>query len=276
MADGKFASKRVYITGAGAGIGLELCKAFADGGADIVASDINEEGLSNVKREVEQKGRRCRTYIIDVANEDRVEAVATELEADDQLPDVIVNNAGIGYIGGFMETSAADWRRTYDINVLGVVHGCRAYIKRWREKGVSGHIVNVSSMSSVAPMPNLSAYVASKYAVEGFCDVLSMELVGDPIDVTCVHPGVINTDIVKNNAMLRIPTEQIQRLQNYYGTKGARADIIAEQIVNGVAAKKGNIFVGPGGGFATMMKRLLPRKTFRSLLTSNARQIGYL
>ncbi len=276
MTGGTSKGKMVFITGAGSGIGFEVALAFARDGAAIIATDVVQAGLDRLRPEVEKLGVLFRDALLDVCDEKAFESVAALLAAEGQLPDIVVNNAGIGYMNPFLQTTPEQWRRTLDINVLGVAWGSRVFVRLWQERGIAGHLVNIGSAASVTPMPNMAAYAASKYAVEGLCEVLQMELAETPIRVSCVHPGVINTAIVTHDERSDLPREQVQRLQRHYREKGAHPSVVANAIVNGVKSGKPNIFTGPGTGLPPILKRLLPRSVFRRLLTKAAGDSGYL
>ena len=276
MAGKGFSNRTVFITGAGSGIGYEVALAFAREGADIVATDVEQAGLDSLRQEVEKLGVGYRHALLDVSDQEAFETLVAELDAQGKLPDIAVNNAGIGYLAAFLDTTPEQWRRTLDINVLGVAWGSRAFLRLWQARGIAGHLVNIASAASVTPMPNMAAYAASKYAVEGLCEVLQMELAGTSIRVSCVHPGVINTAIVKHDDRMGFPREQTERLQRHYAEKGAHPSVVARDILAGVKSGKSNIFTGPGTGLPPLMKRLLPRGAFRRLLLSAARDTGYL
>lgn len=276
MAGDKFQGKTVFITGAGSGIGFEVALAFAREGADIVATDVAQAGLHSLRTQVESLGVNFRDALLDVCDMEAFESLAAQLMAEGKLPDIVVNNAGIGYISPFLKTTPEEWRRTFDINVLGVAWGSRIFVRLWQEHGIAGHLVNIASGASVTPMPNMAAYSASKYAVEGFCEVLQMELAGSPIRVSCVHPGVINTAIVTHDERSALPVEQLERLQRHYREQGAHPSVVASDIVKGVKSGEPNIFTGPGTGLAPILKRLLSRKAFRRVLMSGARDSGFL
>jgi NAD(P)-dependent dehydrogenase (short-subunit alcohol dehydrogenase family) len=272
----EFSGKSVFITGAGSGIGYQIALAFAREGADIVATDVSPEGLAGLAPEVEREGVKYRSEILNVADEQAFRQLADQLAAEGALPDVVVNNAGIAYLDTFAHTPSEVWQRTLDVNVMGVVHGSRLFINHWQQTGRPGHLVNIASAASVTPMPNMSAYAASKYAVEGLCEVLAMELAGSNVRVSCVHPGVINTAIVRHDDRTAMPAGQVARLQKYYIDKGAHPSVVAQDILNGVKQNAGNIFTGPGTRLPPLLKRLLPRRLFRAVLRKEARAIGYL
>jgi len=271
-----FAEKSVFITGAGSGIGYETALAFAREGATIIGTDINQASLDALKAQIEGIGVTCHAHPLDVADETAYQALVNHLDASNLVPDIVVNNAGIGVIRPFLETTSADWQLTLNVNILGVVLGCRLFSSIWQQRGMPGHLVNISSMAAYTPLGNLSAYVASKYAVEGLSDVLAMELQELDINVSCVHPGVINTAIVHQEEMVSIDPAQLKRLQRHYVEEGVHPRVVADDIVRGVQKKTGTILSGRHVGVIALLKRLLPRKLYRTLLISNGRKIGYL
>ena len=112
------------------------------------------------------------------------------------MPDIVVNNAGIGVAGAFLDTPAEQFDKVLDVNLGGVVNGCRSFARRLVERGTGGHIVNVASMAAYAPLQSLNAYCTSKAAVYMFSDCLRAELDEAGIGLTTICPGLINTNIV--------------------------------------------------------------------------------
>ncbi len=276
MSTRNFSGKTVFVTGAGSGIGYATALAFSIAGANIVATDIVQQGLDNLGQELSSRGVKHRLEILNVGDEQAFQTLADQLVADNWLPDIVLNNAGIAYLDSFVNTSGDQWRRTLDVNLLGVAYGSRIFIQHWQENGIAGHLVNVASGAAVSPMPNMAAYAATKYAVDGLCEVIAMELSDSDIQVSCVYPGVINTAIVQHNDMMAIPREQIERLQQHYIEKGDSPDVVAQAIVKGVSAGHSYIFTGPGTTVAPLLKRFLPRGTYRNVLRKLAKGIGYL
>jgi NAD(P)-dependent dehydrogenase (short-subunit alcohol dehydrogenase family) len=270
--------KLVLITGAGSGIGYEMVLAFAREGCTVIATDIQEAALETVKAEAESLGASCFTHRLDVTDRDAWLALADRLAADNHNPDVLINNAGIAYIAGLLETTPQMLDRTLDINVKGVIYGCQAFIPAMRASDTPKQIVNVASAASKAPMPNMSIYAGSKFAVEGISDVIAMELNDSHIGVLCAHPGIIDTPIVKNRAMIgaSISDDQIERLQNHYSTKGCHPSVVAQDIV--MAVKKGNaaVLTGPSAFTGALLSRLLPKRLLRSVIAKMAPGLGYL
>ena len=192
-----FTDNLVAVTGAGSGIGRETALAFARAGADVVISDIDQQGLAETARRVAAESAEAHSYRLDVADAAAVEEFAAEVCATHGVPDVVVNNAGVGHAGFFLDTPAEEFDRVMDINFGGVVNGCRAFAPRLVERGTGGHIVNVASMASYTPVNVMNAYCTSKAAVFMFSDCLRAELDAAGVGLTTVCPGVIGTNIVE-------------------------------------------------------------------------------
>jgi NAD(P)-dependent dehydrogenase (short-subunit alcohol dehydrogenase family)/pimeloyl-ACP methyl ester carboxylesterase len=193
---GSFGDTLVSVTGAGSGIGRETAFAFAREGAELVISDIDEAAVKDTAAEITARGGTAHAYVLDVSDGEAVEAFAERIGAEHGLPDIVVNNAGIGQAGNFLDTPAEQFDRVLDVNLGGVVNGCRSFGRRLVERGTGGHIVNVSSMAAYAPLQSLNAYCTSKAATYMFSDCLRAELDAAGVGLTTICPGVIDTNII--------------------------------------------------------------------------------
>jgi NAD(P)-dependent dehydrogenase (short-subunit alcohol dehydrogenase family)/pimeloyl-ACP methyl ester carboxylesterase len=191
-----FGDTLVSVTGAGSGIGEATALAFAQAGAEVIVSDIDEASVKDTAAQIVERGGVAHQYVLDVADAEAVERFADEVCGRHGVPDIVVNNAGIGQAGEFLDTPADQWERVLDINLGGVVNGCRAFGKRLVERGTGGYIVNVASMAAYSPSKSLNAYCTSKAAVYMFSDCLRAELDAAGVGLTTICPGVIDTNIV--------------------------------------------------------------------------------
>ncbi|ORW49257.1 short-chain dehydrogenase [Mycobacterium paraense] len=193
---GRFGDTLVAVTGAGSGIGRETAFAFARAGAELVVSDIDEATVKETAAEIAARGGVAHAYVLDVSDAAAVEAFAERVSAEHGVPDIVVNNAGIGQAGCFLDTPVEEFDRVLEINLGGVVNGCRSFGRRLVERGTGGYLVNVASMAAYAPQQSLIAYCTSKAANYMFSDCLRAELDAAGVGVTTICPGVINTNII--------------------------------------------------------------------------------
>ena len=267
--------KIVFITGAASGIGAATARAFASQGCELVLADLDEAGLASIEVSVKQAGAKAHVVALDVTDEAQYTQLAQQLCATVGVPHVVINNAGIGAHGSFLNTPMDVVRRVIDINVYGVYNGCHAFLPMMLEAGDSRHLVNVASMASLAPMPNMSAYAASKYAVDGLTEVLAMELIDTNVDVTCVHPGVINTPIAQGASYNGdAGLDQVRRLGEYYQAHGSDPTVVADGIVKAVKKGCAHLHVGKKATVTEKVKRISPT-LLRKLAMNTAAEVGY-
>ena len=268
--------KWVLVTGAGSGIGLECARAFARAGANVVISDVNALALETLRIELADRGTTCLSQACDVASETSVAELAKVVVREVGAVDVLVNNAGVAFLGGFEETPLSEWRRIHDINVLGIVHCIRAFLPAMRAAGGENKIVNVASLAGFAPAPNMAAYAASKHAVVGLSEVLAMELHDTGVSVLVVCPGIINTAIVRVSPFgSAISAAQVDRLQRYYFDHGCHPEVVARDVVRAVEQDRSLLFTGPMARLGSTAMRV-SRRLARRLTIAAARRNGYL
>ena len=275
MAIPQLRNKQVLITGAASGIGRASALAFAREGAHIIASDLRLEPLESLQKEVQALGVKCLIHAVDVSDEAAMQAFAAWVNEQVGAPDVLFNNAGIAYLGKFLDSGLEQWQRVLKVNLMGVVHGCYHFIPLMLAAGGPRQVVNVSSTASYAPSPSMASYAASKFAVAGFCDVLRMELAGTQIGVTDVCPGVINTAITASGAAPSMQGKQLQRLQDYYIKEGCLPDVVANDVVKAVQTGKTLVLTGPYSRLLYHLKRISRRLLFKITL-GTASKVGYL
>ncbi len=277
MGSNDFTGRLVLVTGAGSGIGLETALAFAKAGARLVITDVNEAALAAARAAVTALGAECLARRCDVSDEQDMGALADHVKEQAGVPDILVNNAGIGYFGLFLDTPTAAWRRTFEVNVMGVVNGILAFLPAMRGAGGERWVVNVASAAGFAPAPSMSAYAASKHAVIGLSEVLAMELEGSGVRVLMVCPGVISTPIVAGNAQMtpEFPPAQVHRLQAYYVAKGCAPREVAEALLRAIRRGDIVVFAGPLARMSAILMRI-SRRFSRRVTLRKAREMGYL
>ncbi|SOJ53040.1 putative oxidoreductase EphD [Mycobacterium simulans] len=226
----------VVITGAGSGIGRELALLCAERGARLALCDINEAALADIAEAAQNLGTQVLTSRVDVSDPEDMPPFAEATFDQFDRVDLLVNNAGVGLVGGFLDTSRKDWHWLIDINLMGVVHGCEAFLPAMVESGPGGHVVNLSSAAGLLANPQLSAYSATKFAVLGLSEALRMELKPHGIGVTAVCPGIINTTITQNTPIRGGGDhgERRKRLASAYEKRGYTAKRVAHNILRAV------------------------------------------
>jgi NAD(P)-dependent dehydrogenase (short-subunit alcohol dehydrogenase family)/pimeloyl-ACP methyl ester carboxylesterase len=260
-----FGDTLVSVTGAGSGIGRETALAFASEGAELVISDIDEASVRETAAQIAARGAVAHAYPLDVSDGDAVERFAEQVCAEHGVPDIVVNNAGIGHAGSFLDTPAEQFDRVLDVNLGGVVNGCRAFASRLVERGTGGYIVNVSSMAAYAPLQAMNAYCTSKAAVYMFSDCLRAELDAAGIMLTTICPGVINTNIV-HTTRFDAPTGKDglvdgrrEQLEKMFAARRYGPDKVARAIVSAVKKNKPIRPVAPEAYLLYGTSRVLPQ-----------------
>src|SRR5581483_11239666 len=139
-------------------------------------------------------------YSVDVSDVAAMETFVQTVVAEHGVPDIVVNNAGIGIGGRFIDTPAAEWQRIVEVNLLGVGHGCRLFGTAMAERREGGQIVNIASAAAYTPSRALGAYAATKAGVLMLSECLRAELADEGIGVTAICPGIVNTNITRTSA----------------------------------------------------------------------------
>lgn len=209
----------ILVTGGANGIGKLIgLKCLQEGAANLVIWDINEENLQKTISEFSSKGyKNIHSYVVDVANVSDIERAATEVLLEIGNIDILFNNAGI--VAGnksFWEYTARDIDKTVAINVNGVMHVTRVFLKDMIKQR-KGHVINIASASSFISLPKGSVYASSKWAVFGWSESLRMELEmeGGDLHVTTVCPSYIDTGMFKGvKAPLLFPLLQPEDTAN--------------------------------------------------------------
>jgi NAD(P)-dependent dehydrogenase (short-subunit alcohol dehydrogenase family) len=257
-----FHGELLVITGGGSGIGRETALAFARCGAEVVLSDVKLDAAKQTAAMIDEAGGTAHAYQLDVADETAMHAHADEVAEKHGVPDILINNAGIGQAGTFLATPSKSFTSVMDINFYGVVNGCRAFGQKMVERGSGGHIVNLASMAAYMPQQSFTAYSTSKAAVFMFSDCLRAELAASGIEVSTICPGIVHTNIIANTQFsgvsARAEADKQQKFDRLYEKRHYTPDKVAECIVAAVTKKKSIVPVTPEAHFAYHARRFVP------------------
>ncbi|KUL26886.1 SDR family oxidoreductase [Streptomyces regalis] len=260
----RFGGQLVLVTGAGSGIGRATAYAFAEAGARVVAVDRDAEAAARTAEMSRLIGAPAAwAETVDVSDEQAMEKLAEKVATEYGVVDVLVNNAGIGLSGSFFDTTPEDWKKVLDVNLWGVIHGCRLFGKQMTERGQGGHIVNTASAAAYQPSKALPAYSTSKAAVLMLSECLRAELAGQGIGVTAICPGFVNTNITSTAHFAGVDSEEEKRRQKksarLYGLRNYPPEKVADAILRAVVRGEAVVPVTPEARGAYLMSRFTPR-----------------
>jgi len=267
--------RTVVITGAGSGIGRALAQRLSAHGCPVAIADVDEKGLKETEATL---GGSTLTKVLDVRDADAQNAFAEDVRDWAPLPlGAVFNNAGVAVSSSVLDSVPEDDNWLWDINFHGVVNGTRAFLPILTAQD-SGAIVNTSSVFGLVGMPNQSAYCAAKFAVRGFTDSLRQELRGTGVRAINVHPGGINTNIVRNARFRKDPDglgrSQEQMVKEFAAITMTEPAKAAEIIHRGVEQGKARILVGPDAYLFDALARLAPTRYFDILSVFESRLRG--
>ena len=216
--------KTILITGCSSGYGLETARHFLAQGWNVIAT------MRTPREDVLPRSERLRIVALDVTNP---ESIAAALAASGPI-DVLVNNAGIGLMGAFEATPMTTVREIFETNTFGVMAMTQAVLPQFRARR-SGVVVNVTSSATLAPMPLVAVYTASKVAIEGFTESLAFELEEFGVSVKLVEPGYAPTTRLTSNGSARMaglfPEPYAPYAQRIFASLGQPALITTESDV---------------------------------------------
>jgi len=192
--------KTALVTGASRGIGRALAKGLAEAGFDVAVTDLPSQAaeLAVTKAEIEAAGRKAYVYTMDVSKKGEIEAAAQALLAAAGSIDVLVNNAGILKPSLLQDLDEASWDAHFDINAKGVLMMCQAVLPHMRARK-SGRVINIASIAGRQGVPTQGHYAATKSVVITLTRVLAQEVGMDGVTVNAICPGIILTEMGKNN-----------------------------------------------------------------------------
>ncbi|MEU1865205.1 SDR family oxidoreductase [Streptomyces gardneri] len=260
----RFGGQLVLVTGAASGIGRATAFAFAEAGARVVAVDRDAEGAGRTAEMARLIGAPAAWgETVDVADEQAMEKLAAKVASEYGIVDVLVNNAGIGLTGSFFETTSEEWKRVLDVNLWGVIHGCRIFGAQMTARGQGGHIVNTASAAAFQPSRALPAYSTSKAAVLMLSECLRAELADQGIGVSAICPGIVNTNITATTRFAGVTDKaeenrRQKKASRLYGLRNYPPEKVADAILGAVLHDRAVVPVTPEARGIHALSRLSP------------------
>lgn len=246
--------KRVLITGAASGIGKALAEKFAARGAELLLVDLNEAALAAAAKEIGAGGTKVRTYKLDVTDTPGILALCDQVHRDGGPIDVLVNNAGLVFGGGFLDVPLEKHLMTYKVNTLGVVAMTHAFLPDLIGRP-DAHLLNTASASGFIGLPYGTTYASSKWSVIGFSEsiALELELQGHRhVHVTALCPSYVTTGLFDGaKAPLLTPL--------------LTADRVADKAVRAVLANRFYVKMPWLVALTPPLKGLLPFRMFNAV-----------
>ncbi|ACY17848.1 SDR family NAD(P)-dependent oxidoreductase [Haliangium ochraceum] len=252
------------ITGAGSGLGRALALEIARRGGRVVVSDIDEASADETRVLVERAGSKAlalRCDVTDAADVDRLSEEATTWLGE---VDFVANNAGVALSGPFSELSLDDWKWIVDINLWGVVHGCRSFLPAMKARG-RGYVLNVASMAGLVSVPTLAPYNATKAAVVALSESLYGEYQRHGVQVSVLCPTFFATNIA--NTGRGVVNERAKaRVAKLMHRSRVQAPEVALAAVEGALA--GDLYILPMSDGRQMwrLQRLMPTRFYSWLM----------
>ncbi len=262
-------SDRIFVTGGASGLGRAVARRFARAGWRVCVADVNDaRGAETIAA---LAGAAAVDYVhCDVTRDEDLAAAAARLEARWGGVDVVVNNAGVAQAGAIEDVPLDDWRWIVDVNLLGVVRGCRTFTPTFKRQR-HGHFVNVASMAGLLDVPFMSAYNATKAAVVSLSETLHNELAEHGIAVTVVCPSFFKTNLAESlrttDPSLKAATDRL------LASSRITAEDVAEDVFRAVERREFYVLPHAEGQIVWLLKRLLPRGVYAPLLRLQARRM---
>ena len=268
-----FKNKVALITGAGSGIGRALAIQLAESGCNLALVDWNEETLKETEEIVRKKNVSVSLHPFDLREKEKIESLPDEIiEIHNQI-DVVINNAGLSIIGTVDEVDEEDWNFGVDILLNAVIQMSTVFLP-YLQKRPEAAIVNVSSIFGLFSVPKQSIYNVGKFGVKAFTESLSleMEMSESPVEVYCVFPGHIGTNIYSSSrfksfeaddagaAIFGAKASTIEEAGTQFKQNAPSSpEFAAKTILKNIKKRNKRILIGFDAKFYDLMSRLFPK-----------------
>lgn len=231
------------ITGGGRGIGRATARALAREGVKVAIGDLDAESAQKVAQEI---GGGAIGVHLDVTDHESFASFIVQSEEQLGPVDIIINNAGIMPVGRFVDEPLATTKRMIDINIYGVHYGCQLTLPSMLQRG-RGHIVNIASSAGKAGYPGIVTYSGTKHYVVGMSEALRWETRGSGVEVSCVMPVIVQTELGSG-------------LQKTRGIKHVQPEDVANEIISALKQPRFDVYVPRSVGPLTQFSAAIPRR----------------
>lgn len=262
---------RVLITGAASGLGRALALHMGGSGVKLMLTDRDGARLDSTAEDVRGTGATVLTQVMDVRDDDAWEALSHRVTAEWGGLDVLVNNAGVADLGPLVDTQPHHWERQLDINLMGVVRGCRSFVQLMLEQG-TGHIVNIASFAGLATAPGMIAYNTAKGAVIAFSESLQVELAAAGVGVSVVCPAFFRTELT--SSMDDASPDMVRRIERWMDSSGVTAEDVCTDIVAAIRADRFLVLTHKETRRFWLFKRLMPVRYRRMLVSEQQKRLA--
>ena len=268
-----FKEKVALITGAGSGIGRALALELADSGCSLALVDWNEDSLAETKLLLEKKNVAVSTHAFDISDREKVNDLPNQVLSHHDQIDMVFNNAGLSIVGSVKEVDEEDWNFGLDILLNSVILMTTVFLPLL-EKRPEAAIINTSSIFGLFSVPKQSIYNVGKFGVKAFTESLSleMEVSQSPVEVYCVFPGHIGTNIYSSSRFKSFEADDAgaaifganaatkeEAGINFKHNAPSSPEHAAKVILKNIKKKNKRILIGVDAHFYDLMSRLFPR-----------------
>ncbi len=190
--------KVAIVVGAGRGLGEAIALKLSEAGADVMLADLVIENAQEVVEKITARGGVAKAFKVDVTDQSEIDDLVDGVVKEYGKLDIMINNAGYNIIKLFEDSDIQEFNKLIDINLRGVYYGCKAAVRHMIKQGY-GKIVNTSSQAGKAPFDYHSMYSATKFGVIGMSQVMAKELGKYNININCICPGIVRTEMWEQN-----------------------------------------------------------------------------
>jgi NADP-dependent 3-hydroxy acid dehydrogenase YdfG len=247
----------IAITGGGSGLGRALARLYAKRGWRVAISDLSAERAADVAKELTEAGTEVLAQVCDIAKAEDLQTFVDDIVAKFGRIDVFVNNAGVAGSGSLEQTSFADWEWMIDIDLMGVVRGCKAVVPVLRKQGY-GHVVNVASIAGVVAGPMMASYNVAKAGVISLSESLRKDLTGTGVEVSVVCPSFFTSDLHSTARTLNADQQRI--VAKMINKATYTADDIAAIVASAIDAKRFMVLPQKDAKLMWWFKRIAPER----------------